>query len=322
MEDAQLAKSLDEGAEAKHTSLKQPNYTNQVAIALRQAALSVAAKQGLPGPSSLPHGLNSSATTDTFPMVDTHEIFVSRLLTAEHVSGLGISSDLLYPYTERPKTPAMFNAATPKQDDNIFPPTQPPLQTLCIICEDPIASTNATRTPCGHDYCKDCIISYVDASTRDNSLLPVRCCNVPIPQKAIVSFLTNPLLSFYEDKSRELEVPVNHRVYCQNPDCSKFLGSTRSLEGNITCSGCGSSTCATCRQSAHTGESCSDNAGILEVKALARVEHWQTCPGCNAIIELQHGCYHMTCRCATQFCYLCAAKWKTCTCPQSDERCL
>ena len=28
----------------------------------------------------------------------------------------------------------------------------------------------------------------------------------------------------------------------------------------------------------------------------------------------------MTCRCRTQFCYLCAARWKTCDCVQWDER--
>lgn len=32
------------------------------------------------------------------------------------------------------------------------------------------------------------------------------------------------------------------------------------------------------------------------------------------------GCYHMTCRCKTEFCYLCKATWKTCRCVQWDER--
>ena len=37
-------------------------------------------------------------------------------------------------------------------------------------------------------------------------------------------------------------------------------------------------------------------------------------------MELTHGCYHITCRCSKQFCYLCAETWKNCTCPQWDER--
>lgn len=160
----------------------------------------------------------------------------------------------------------------------------------------------------------------MDACTRDSSLLPLRCCNLPIPKKAILPFLTKTLLTFFEAKSLEMEVPDNHRIYCQGPDCSAFLGSSQKLRGNIICPKCGSPTCASCKQPSHAGESCSDNAGIREVRMLARVEHWQTCPGCNAIVELQQGCYHMTCRCATQFCYLCATPWKGCTCPQWEER--
>lgn len=167
MEDAQLARVLDEGAEAKLPSLREPSYTNQVAIALRQAALSVAAKQGLPGPSTLPqtreisprfissyvcssspllHCANGpqSATTEKLQMVTTQKIFVSRFLyvsfnldclslitqgigrTPEHVSGLGSASHVLYPYTERPKSPAKFNSPVPKQDSQSLPPPRSP----------------------------------------------------------------------------------------------------------------------------------------------------------------------------------------------------
>ena len=37
------------------------------------------------------------------------------------------------------------------------------------------------------------------------------------------------------------------------------------------------------------------------------------------MIELNIGCFHMTCRCRTEFCYLCRARWKTCPCRQWDE---
>jgi hypothetical protein len=183
-----------------------------------------------------------------------------------------------------------------------------------------VTSANAIRMPCDHDYCGDCIISFVKACTRDNSLLPLRCCNLPISQKAVTPFLTPTLRSFFEAKCLELEIPANRRIYCQSPDCGAFLGSSQNLSGNIVCHDCDSPMCSSCKQPPHTGESCSDNAGILEVRTLARVEHWQTCPGCNAIVELQQGCYHMICRCATQFCYLCATPWKLCKCPQWEER--
>jgi hypothetical protein len=37
------------------------------------------------------------------------------------------------------------------------------------------------------------------------------------------------------------------------------------------------------------------------------------------MIELAHGCYHMTCLCKAEFCYLCQKMWKTCACTQWDE---
>lgn len=74
-----------------------------------------------------------------------------------------------------------------------------------------------------------------------------------------------------------------------------------------------------CKQTTHPGDTCSETTAILAVRALAKAEKWQTCVGCNAIVELLQGCYHMICRCGAQFCYLCAAPWKQCQCPRWDE---
>lgn len=64
---------------------------------------------------------------------------------------------------------------------------------------------------------------------------------------------------------------------------------------------------------------CSEDPSAEQVITLGRAEGWARCPGCAQMIELNMGCYHMTCRCRTEFCYLCRARWKTCTCPQWDE---
>ncbi|KAF2806991.1 uncharacterized protein BDZ99DRAFT_537988 [Mytilinidion resinicola] len=47
---------------------------------------------------------------------------------------------------------------------------------------------------------------------------------------------------------------------------------------------------------------------------------WMQCRSCKHMVELETGCYHMTCRCGAQFCYLCGSTWKTCSCPQFEER--
>ncbi|KAI6038337.1 hypothetical protein EDC04DRAFT_2695604 [Pisolithus marmoratus] len=65
---------------------------------------------------------------------------------------------------------------------------------------------------------------------------------------------------------------------------------------------------------------CRQDQGAEQVLHLGRSEGWARCPGCSQLIELNMGCYHMTCRCRTAFCYLCSARWKTCSCPQWDEQ--
>lgn len=45
---------------------------------------------------------------------------------------------------------------------------------------------------------------------------------------------------------------------------------------------------------------------------------WRRCYKCNALVEHDQGCSHMTCRCRAQFCYTCGLKWKTCGCEEIE----
>ncbi|EPS63510.1 hypothetical protein M569_11273, partial [Genlisea aurea] len=60
-----------------------------------------------------------------------------------------------------------------------------------------------------------------------------------------------------------------------------------------------------------------------KLKSLAHRNMWRQCVQCKHMIELETGCYHMTCRCGHQFCYTCGAEWKnnksTCGCPLWDD---
>jgi hypothetical protein len=191
----------------------------------------------------------------------------------------------------------------------------------CIICEDQFTEDSALRAPCDHNYCGDCIVNFVTTCTRDESVFPLKCCDQRIPSDSLGPFLSPDTQSLYNSKCREFAVHVSDRVYCPTPNCSAFLGSSASsdIEGEVYCDGCNSRVCVMCKQPAHSGDSCTENTVTQEVRALARTEGWQTCPDCSAIIELNHGCFHMTCLCGAQFCYLCAVRWKQCTCPQWEE---
>lgn len=97
--------------------------------------------------------------------------------------------------------------------------------------------------------------------------------------------------------------------HCPNSSCSLKL-----------CSVCHTShaamTCVEYQRSQRMLKSEIADSQFLEV--IAR-EGYSQCNSCSMYVELQSGCYHMTCNCTNQFCYLCKKRWKTCHCPQWDE---
>lgn len=194
----------------------------------------------------------------------------------------------------------------------------------CTICGDHVRVRDSLHTSCDHYYCRGCVVDLVETFTRDESLYPLRCCQQPIPPENITTFVPYRLQILFTAKSREFGTPSQRRVYCAVPTCSAFLGSSEGVAAASTlpCPTCRGVTCVSCKQPGHPNEACKEDPAAQltqELRELASSELWQTCPGCNAIVELEQGCYHMTCRCRTEFCYLCAVRWKKCGCKQWDE---
>ncbi|KAG2139232.1 hypothetical protein DEU56DRAFT_323867 [Suillus clintonianus] len=191
----------------------------------------------------------------------------------------------------------------------------------CVICQDPIFGAEV-RAPCGHFYDIGCITDLFQSATRDESLYPPRCCrqNITLPQ--VRPHLTQAVLAEFELKAQEFG--TMKRVYCVAPTCSRFLGPLYEGFFNkvFTCTSptCTTTTCGKCR-GRYEGftHSCTPDADAEQVLMLSRASGWARCPGCAQMIELNMGCFHMTCRCRTEFCYLCKVLWKNCRCPQWDE---
>lgn len=186
----------------------------------------------------------------------------------------------------------------------------------CIICGDLITGREV-HAPCGHFYDVGCLTELFRSATVDESLFPPRCCQQPFVFDTIRPFLNVRLALEFQTKSREFSTP--NRVYCHRPTCSAFLGAVTPEPTALRCSKCYTRTCGTCKEQAHAPLPC-DTALDQPILALAEQEGWKRCPGCHHLVELAVGCFHMTCRCRYQFCYVCAAQWKTCGCPQWEER--
>lgn len=185
----------------------------------------------------------------------------------------------------------------------------------CIICTDTIRGVEITA-PCGHYYDIACLVDLFRSTLRDESLFPPRCCQQPFVFESIRQYLGRRLAAEFQENAAEFSTA--DRVYCHRPTCSTFLGAASHTMTLLRCRACDSHTCAHCKEAGHTGRLCSsasDNA-LLD---LAAREGWKRCPGCHRLVELTVGCFHMTCRCRKQFCYVCTETWKNCSCPQWDE---
>ncbi|KAI0272297.1 hypothetical protein BC834DRAFT_999184 [Gloeopeniophorella convolvens] len=107
----------------------------------------------------------------------------------------------------------------------------------CIICGDslPIRS-RSYRAPCGHDYCRTCLVDLVTAAASDETLLPVRCCQKPLPEGTFIELLAPAAQDRYHTAAAEFSVPHKECVYCQRTSCAAFVGRADKTRSSIACS--------------------------------------------------------------------------------------
>jgi len=76
------------------------------------------------------------------------------------------------------------------------------------------------------------------------------------------------------------------------------------------CPACSNKFCTNCNVVWHTGITCAQFNQLqqqqdAEILNFAQTQKWMPCPQCKEYVDKESGCNHMTCRCATNFCYLC-----------------
>lgn len=113
-------------------------------------------------------------------------------------------------------------------------------------------------------------------------------------------------------------------TWCTNPQgCDRIL-CRQGVGSGTTCSKCGWASCFSCNfPEAHYPASCGhmsqwvDDGGYYEGMSVeAQSKHLaklisKRCPSCQAPIEKNEGCLHMTCaRCNHGFCWRCLKSWK------------
>ncbi|KAL4908967.1 hypothetical protein BDW74DRAFT_75581 [Aspergillus multicolor] len=188
----------------------------------------------------------------------------------------------------------------------------------CCACYDNFPLHRIQRLKCTDIYCDDCLKNIFAMATTDESLFPPKCCGEPIP----LCFIQVKMSQHELDKFRnaEVEFSTSNRTYCCNSDCARFVPPKNIEADRATCHYCDSDTCVRCKSIYHDEDDCTADTELQATLELAKNMRWPRCYACRALVELTVGCYHINCKCTAQFCYLCGAKWKTCNCPQFEER--
>ncbi|CAF4013018.1 unnamed protein product [Rotaria magnacalcarata] len=189
----------------------------------------------------------------------------------------------------------------------------------CALCMEYTIKTDPCL-PCKHIYCIGCLQELFMKSMQDETLMPPRCCQQIIP----VNLARLTLKEIENFNAKQLEYSTKDRLYCSQPTCSAFIPPTHITNSIGTCPkpGCGITTCSICKAVSHGTLDCPKDEETSAVLAVADQAGWSRCYQCRALVELTQGCYHMTCRCHAEFCYLCKKPWKNCSCPQWNERLL
>ena len=165
----------------------------------------------------------------------------------------------------------------------------------CVLCGDHVGPFDFVQLPCypqDHTWCRNCVNELFRSSLRDEQLCPPRCCRKLIDLREVKHLLSPELVAAFLEKT--IEYSTVDRTYCFQPRCSTFIPPGKIKNGIAICPRCISRTCVRCKHQMHEGTNCSEDPIDQSVTKIALSEGWRQCSNCKRIIELTHGCHHMT----------------------------
>ncbi|KAI9683887.1 MAG: hypothetical protein M1829_004222 [Trizodia sp. TS-e1964] len=200
----------------------------------------------------------------------------------------------------------------------------PPKMVECLTCMSEISEVKASKLSCGHRMCRDCLKRIFNMSITDPQHMPPRCCTQEhIPLKHVDRLFDDKFKIKWNKKFQEYT--TKNRMYCPMRGCGEWIkpaniqidtsGGRHTGRKFGKCSRCKTKVCCKCNGKWHAGKDCPNDEETAKFVEVAKEKGWKRCHNCSAMIELQEGCNHMTCRCKAEFCMICGLKWKTCNCP-------
>uniref|UniRef100_A0A8C9E8J2 Cullin-9 n=1 Tax=Phocoena sinus TaxID=42100 RepID=A0A8C9E8J2_PHOSS len=201
----------------------------------------------------------------------------------------------------------------------------------CPVCVSPLEPDDDLPSLCCMHYCcKSCWKEYLTTRIEQNLVLNCTCPIADCPAQPTGAFIrtiiSSPeVISKYEKALlRGYVESCANLTWCTNPQgCDRVL-CRQGLGCGTSCSKCGWASCFNCSfPEAHYPASCGhmsqwvDDGGYYDGMSVeAQSKHLaklisKRCPSCQAPIEKNEGCLHMTCaKCNHGFCWRCLKSWK------------
>ena len=179
-----------------------------------------------------------------------------------------------------------------------------PAVSECISCFDDVPNKKAVDVPCGHKYCSGCFQQLVNTAILSQDTFPPKCCLSEVPAKTIRRHLPLKDMAKYDEKALEYAVPVANRYYCAVPQCARWIDTriAKRTNGALECPHCRKNLCTVCRGPQHpSNEDCPQDFGLDRMLEQAERAGWRRCFNCRALVELNTGCRHITCKCKAEF---------------------
>lgn len=203
----------------------------------------------------------------------------------------------------------------------------------CPICYDDFDFDLMIPLECQHEFCQICVSKYLTSKITEKSF-PIQCpcCKKEISVSDIELNLDVKIVNLFHQFSLEYFIETNQKSYscCPTPNCGYLFFFNQGDSTDFKCEKCKKRYCLKCKVDYHIGSTCEQYEQWAIENGLADElfsdflsgSKFKKCPGCNRFVEKSFGCNHMTCRCKTEFCYLCGRLYPNecdTSCGRGDE---
>jgi|SRR5271154_2890458 len=180
------------------------------------------------------------------------------------------------------------------------------MTSICPICYD--ENDNLISLPCSHEFCRDCLVRYIENKISDNSHIfcPYDSCTKILDEDVVGDIL--PDLDKYTAYCKTVRILKSRRAsIC--PKC-KSIRKKEKKTNKVYCWICNTNFCFICKEWHDNYDVCENegklNETLQEMKKIYGFDSVKLCPFCKVIIYKEDGCSSIKCKyCKTKFCWDC-----------------